>query len=268
MKMPAPPRPVLHSTRSPGTPSTCTTPRHCSRWSSRLRPSVAYGRKPFSRSTFDRSCRHDDGEAAARTRPAGLGSGRERGPPRRARRSSHTSRGTSAAPRSRGSARRAARSSAARGTGSRPARGVAGCARSCCAARICARRRMFSATASSACWPSPLSMLSSAARSSGRRASRSSSTTIARPKKTGTMHLAHRAAVLGEEVVERRHHAVARAAFELGVAHRRVDAAGLEQLLRPRLHARRAGRAGGTRPGSARARSTGRGGRTAIRRRA
>ncbi len=47
----------------------------------------------------------------------------------------------------------------------------------------------------------------------------------------------HRTAVLGKEVFERGHDAVARAAFDLRIAHHRVEAAGVEQLLRSGLHA-------------------------------
>ena len=63
---------------------------------------------------------------------------------------------------------------------------------------------------------------------------------------------AERAVVLGDEVVERGHHAVARAALVLGVVQLGVHPSAAEQLRPAALACPFCGTAGGTRRGSAR----------------
>ena len=88
------------------------------------------------------------------------------------------------------------------------------------------------------------------------------------PEVHGQHEQAQRPVVLGDEVVERGHHAVARAAFGDRVVVQRVEAALRQHLLWCRAGCPSSRRAGGTPRGRARARSRGRGDRTASRRRA
>ena len=84
----------------------------------------------------------------------------------------------------------------------------------------------------------------------------------------GELDHPHRSGVLGHEVVERGHHAVAWSAFDLRVVHRRVQAASGHQALCGPGASPLARTAAGTPRGCSRGRSRGRGDRRASRRRA